>query len=281
VFNGTAGRLRFHLLLWDETNDPEPLRHAIEAGEFLLESAEDAGDGGLYWKIPPGYGGPNDTTYLGYAHGAAGIADTLLDLFEATEDERFLSASQRAGRWLYRLAIPVLDDGDGLDWPAVEGEPPFGAAWCHGAAGVGRFFLHAAELDALPEAATIAARAARTVARGVRSQSPIQCHGLAGNIEFLLDMSRSTGDQAYLAETRSLARLLEAFGREKNGVLMWPSDPPDVFTPDYIVGYAGVAVCLLRLGDPEEVPHQLSRPGFRRRCATSSSGDAESRRWEM
>jgi hypothetical protein len=281
LFNGTAGRLRFHLLLWDETNDPEHLRHAIEAGEFLLESAEDAGDGGLYWKTPPGYGGPSAITYLGYAHGAAGIADTLLDLFEATEDERYLSASRGAGRWLARLAIPVLDDDGGLDWPAVEGEPPFGAAWCHGAAGVGRFFLHSAQLDALPEAAAIAARAARTVARGVRSQSPIQCHGLAGNIEFLLDMFQSTGDRAYLAEARSLARLLEAFGREKDGVLVWPSDPPDVFTPDYMIGYAGVAVCLLRLGDPEELPHQLSRPGFRRRCATSSAGVAESRRWDM
>jgi len=109
----------------------------------------------------------------------------------------------------------------------------------------------------------------------MRSQSPVQCHGLAGNIEFLLDIFQSTGDQAYLAEARSLARLLEVFGREKDGVLVWPSDPPDVFTPDYMIGYAGVAVCLLRLGEPEELPHQLSRPGFLRRCATSSPGAAQ------
>jgi hypothetical protein len=280
MFNGTAGRLRFHLLLWDETNDPEHLHHAVEAGKFLLESAEDAGGGGLCWTIPPGYGGLSGSAQLGYAHGAAGIADALLDLFETTHEERFLSAAQGAGRWVARQAIPVLGDNSGLDWPAVEGEPPFGAAWCHGATGVGRFFLHAAQLDALPEAAAIAARAARTVARGVRAQSPTRCHGLAGNIEFLLDMFQSTQDPAYLAETRSLARLLEAFGREKDGVLLWPSDSPDVFTPDYTVGYAGVAVCLLRLGDPEELPHQLSRPGFRRRCTTSSPGVAEPRRWE-
>ncbi len=280
LFNGTAGRLRFHLMLWDETNDPEHLRHAIEAGEFLLESAEDAGDGELYWKTPPGYGGPFAITYLGYAHGAAGIADTLLDLFEATEDERFFSAARGAGRWLARLAVPVLDDESGLDWPHIAGEQrPFGAAWCHGASGVGRFFLHAAQLGALPEAGDIAARAARTTARGVRSQSPVQCHGLAGNIEFLLDMFQSTGDPAYLAETRSLARLLEAFGRE-DGVLVWPSDPPDVFTPDYMIGYAGVAVCLLRLGDPAQLPHQLSRPGFRRQCVKFSPGVAEPGRWQ-
>jgi lantibiotic modifying enzyme len=278
MFNGTAGRLRFHLLLWDETADPEHLRHAVEAGEFLLERAEDAGDDGLCWTIPPGYGGLSGPAQLGYAHGAAGIADALLDLFEATEDDRFLSAAQGAGSWLARLAIPVLDDDSGLDWPHLEGWPPAGAAWCHGATGVGRFFLHAAGLDALPGAPDIATRAARTVARGGRSQGPTQCHGLAGNIEFLLDVYRATGDEAYVAEARSLARLLEAFGREKDGVLAWPSDSPDTFSPDYMTGYAGVAVCLLRLANLGELPYQLSRPGFRYRRSSSSREVAEPKR---
>ena len=262
VFNGTAGRLRFHLLLWDETAEPEHLGHAVEAGESLLERVENTGDDGLCWKIPPGYGGLSDQSYLGYSHGAAGIADVLLDLFEVTYDERFLAAARGAGRWLARLAVPVLDDDSGLSWPVVEGVLPLGAAWCHGATGVGCFFLHAAELGVIPGAAELAARAARMVARGARSQGPTQCHGLAGNIEFLLDVFQTTGDRAYLAEARTLARLLEAFSHEKDGLLVWPSDSPEAFSPDYMTGYAGVAVCLLRLADPEELPHQLSRQGF-------------------
>lgn len=272
MFNGTDGRLRFHLLLYDETNDPSHLRHPVEAGEFLLESAEDTGEGGLKWKIPAGYGGLSGPAQLGYAHGGAGIADALLDLFEGTEDERFLYAAQGAGHWLARQAIPVLDDNSGLNWPhGEEDRLPAGSAWCHGAAGLGRFFLHAARLAALQEASAIAARAARTVARGARSQGPAQCHGLAGNVEFLLDMYRTTGDQAYLAEARSLARLLEALSTERYGMLMWPADAPDVFSPDYMTGYAGVAVCLLRLGDPEWLPHQLSREGFRHRRASTTA----------
>ncbi len=121
----------------------------------------------------------------------------------------------------------------------------------------------------IPGAADLAARAARTVARGARSLGPTQCHGLAGNIEFLLDMFQATGDGAYLAEARSLARLLEAFSHEKNGSLVWPSDVSDTFSPDYMTGYAGVAVCLLRLSDPERLPHQLSREGFRHRQANA------------
>ena len=111
LYNGTAGRLRFHLLLWDETDDPEHLGHAVEAGDVLLVAAEEAGPGEVRWRIPPGYDGLSGCANLGYAHGAAGIADVLLDLFEATRDERFLAPAQGAGRWLARLAVPLLEDG--------------------------------------------------------------------------------------------------------------------------------------------------------------------------
>jgi len=36
-----------------------------------------------------------------------------------------------------------------------------------------------------------------------------------------------------------------------------------IFTPDYMVGYGGVAACILRLREPEQRPRQLSRAGFR------------------
>ncbi len=265
LFSGIAGCLRFHLLLWDELSTSEHLTAAVAAGQRLLAMAEDAGDGMLRWVMPAGHGGMSGQAYLGYAHGAAGIADALLDLFEATRDERFRLTAHAAGRWLIHLAVPALDDASGLNWPEVPGQPASQCFWCHGAAGIGRFWLHAAGIDAMPEAASIAAAAARTVARGARWIGPTQCHGLAGNIEFLLDMFQATGDEAYWAEARSLARLLEAFAVERDGLLVWPSEYPAVYTPDYMVGYAGVAMCLLRLSDPHHRTDQLSRRGFRRR----------------
>jgi lantibiotic modifying enzyme len=262
LFNGTAGRLRFHLFLWDATCDQEHLRHALAAGEALLAAAEDAG-GEVRWTIPPGYDQLSGNAYLGYAHGAAGIADALLDLFDATGDERFLRAAQGAGRWLARLAVPALESDDGINWPIVAGGDRFGPFWCHGAAGIGRFFMEAAARHALPEAADLAARAARTVAHGARWAGPTQCHGLAGNIEFLLDMAQATGQRSYLHDAHTLARLLQAFASVRDGLLMFPSEGVHVFSPDYMVGYAGVATCLLRLSDPERLPHVMSRRGFR------------------
>jgi hypothetical protein len=277
LYNGTAGRLRFHLLLWDETADPEHLRHAVEAGEVLLAASEAAGPGEVRWRIPPGYDGLSGCANLGYAHGAAGIADVLLDLFEATSDQRFLAPAQGAARWLARLAVPVLEDGSGADWPTDEGTSLFAPMWCHGACGIGRFFLHAAQLRAHPEARDLALRAARSVARGARWATPTQCHGLAGNIEFLLDVLQATGDHCYLAEARSLAAILDSFALKQDGLLVWPSEEATVFTPDYTVGYAGVAVCVLRLADPEHLPHQLSRRGFQHRRRPMTAGCSHGR----
>jgi hypothetical protein len=267
MFHGTAGRLRFHLLLRNETGALAHLRHAIDAGEMLLKRATGDAVSGLHWRIPPGYDGLSGETYLGYAHGAAGIADTLLDLFEATSDERFLAAAQSAGRRLMRSSVLSLDDESGLDWPTVEGGPLVGPFWCHGATGVGQFFLHAARLNALPGAGDVAARAARTAAYGARWANPTQCHGIAGNIEFLLDMFAGTGDDFYLANARGLAEILGAFATERHGKLRWPSESPIKFVPSYMNGYAGVATCLLRLGDPER-SRLLIPQAFKRRDVT-------------
>jgi lantibiotic modifying enzyme len=250
-------------LLWDATGAPKHLDHAVAAGEQLLAASLAAGDGERCWEIPPGFGDLSSTAPLGYAHGAAGIADVLLDLYEATAERRFRLAAQEAGRWLARQAVPALDDGTGLAWPMSPGGEPMPAYWCHGASGIGRFFLHAAALDLLPGAVDLSTGAARAAARGARWAAPTQCHGLSGNIEFLLDAYQASGDAEYLAEARVLGRLLMAFRSEEGGLLRWPSDWPWVFGPDYMVGYAGVALAWLRLADPENRPHGLSRSGFR------------------
>lgn len=54
IFHGTAGRLRFNLLLWQETQAPEHLAHAVEAGEFLLTRSERVANGLARWIIPQG-----------------------------------------------------------------------------------------------------------------------------------------------------------------------------------------------------------------------------------
>lgn len=252
VFNGTAGRVRFHLEVWRRLDSAENLQAALTAGDALLYSAQRSEAGELKWAIPPGYEGLSGNIQLGYAHGAAGIADTLLELYEATREQRFLEAARGAGRWLLSQAAPALEDGSGLCWPSQAGAAPHAAFWCHGSAGVGKFFLHAARLEALPEAASVVERCFKTVARGTRWANPVQCHGLSGNLEFLLDVYQATRKPEYLAEVHELAGFLQAFAVEKEGHLYWPAENPFLLSPSYMVGYAGVAACLLRLAEPEQ-----------------------------
>jgi serine/threonine protein kinase len=263
LFHGTAGRLRFHLCLWDETGEQEHLRHAIACGEHLLATASHNENGEVFWRLPEGYRGLSGQIYLGYAHGAAGIADALLDLFEVTGDERSLSVLRGVAQWLRRQAVTAGDDESALNWPKREGEPATAPFWCHGGTGIGQFFLHAAQHDFFPEAGELAARAARSVARSTRWANPTQCHGLAGNIEFLLDMYQATGQDMYREQAFSLARCLAAFALEQEESRVFPSEVPTVFTPDYMVGYSGIAVCILRLNEPAHRPRQLCRRGFR------------------
>jgi serine/threonine protein kinase len=271
LFNGSAGRVRFHLWLWGETGERDELTFALSAGEHILCTAKDEGDEALSWTIPAGYDGLSGQKNLGYAHGAAGIGCALLDLFDATGDERFLAGANGAAVWIARNAIPILQDESGFAWPANEGGPPHLALWCHGAAGIGRFFLHAAELDVFPDARMLAVGAARSVAE-TRALGSCQCHGLAGNIEFLLDMFQFTEDEMYLTQAQSLALVLESLQGERDGLLVWSSESPNVFTPDYMVGYAGVLTCLLRLSEPETLPHQLGYCRFRQKGDPRSIG---------
>jgi lantibiotic modifying enzyme len=129
--------------------------------------------------------------------------------------------------------------------------------------GIGLFLLKASNNKFLPEAKGLMLRAARTVALSGRFAGPTQCHGLAGNIEFLLDVSQSTGKVEYFQAAKLLGRLLEAFAIKDGQGLVWASDPHNQVNVGYMVGYAGVAACLARLSGRKRLPRLLSRKAFK------------------
>jgi hypothetical protein len=248
LFDGAAGRLRFHLLLWDETGEAEHLAAAEGLGRWLRAALDGA---------PP--------EHLGYARGIAGIADALLDLAEATGDGEALAAAVAVAGDLANRAMPALEDGSGLVWPERPGGPPAGPLWCIGATGIGTLFLHAARLGAVP-GAEVADRVGRFAARGGRWLGPEQCHGLAGTIEYLLDLAQATDDAAYVAETASIVALLTAFVDEEDGPHTAVLGAGGVrLGPGFLTGAAGVALAVLRASDPWTRPRTLTRAGFRHR----------------
>ncbi|MGH8905235.1 MAG: lanthionine synthetase LanC family protein [Egibacteraceae bacterium] len=275
LFHGAAGRLLVLLLLWDETGDPQILDRAVRIGDELLDLREGE-PGEARWRIPAGYADLSGRCYLGYAHGAAGIADTLLDLFDVTGEQRYAEAALDAISWIARQAVPTLDDVSGLGWPQVENgrlHPPF---WCHGATGIGRLLLHAARRGVSSDAPDLLMRTCRSVANGARWSGPTLCHGLTGNVELLLDVAQWTGQRHFLDAADRLMLLANAFVVASDDGCAWISEAPRQITPDYLIGYGGVAITYLRRG-VQDRPHQLSRAGFRYRSLTRAASPATSK----
>lgn len=254
VFHGTAGRVLGHLLVWDETQDEVDLEHARRLGERLL-ALRDGGPGEAFWRIPDGYGGLSGQVQLGYAHGAAGIADVLLELFVATGDPRFRDVAADAVSWLARQALPALNDGSGAGWPATPNGPSHAPFWCHGAAGIARLWLNASRLGIGAASSELLQRAAWAVARGASWAGPTLCHGLAGNAELLLDVGGATGEPKFRLEAERLMTLAASYANDTPGGLGWICDPTtSSLSPDLMVGYGGTALAALRFAVPHHPP---------------------------
>jgi len=269
LFGGEAGALRAHLLILEELSDPAALKAAVACGDRLLAGAEEAGEGRLRWRSRPDPGEAEGALHVGYAHGSAGIADVLLDLAAVSGEARYLHAAVAGGRWVEDQARPALRDGSGVAWPERQGGEVSPAIWCRGSTGIGRLLLRlGARGDEI--AAEQAQRAAQTVTLGGRFLGPTSCHGLAGSVEFLLDVHAATGEPAWLEAADSLAALLETFRTDDGG---WWSDSGKPLGFDLLTGRAGVAIGLLRLAAPGAVTPLLTpqRAGAGRMVATERS----------
>jgi hypothetical protein len=243
VFHGTAGRLLGHLVVWQLTADDEDLDAARAAADHLVRTAVRT-PGRRAWPIPDGFDGLSGVTFLGYAHGAAGIADALLYLAEADNDDRYLNVGAEALQWVLDHA-QTGDDG-AVRWPVKPGGKAHPAMWCHGAGGIGTTLLHASRLIDDDRLLTYAYQAAIAVG-SIRWCQTSLCHGLAGSIAFLADARQQIDDPRLTGALEDAVHLLLAFRDVGGGYV---TDAPRVVSPDLMVGYGGVVVALCRAADP-------------------------------
>jgi serine/threonine protein kinase len=250
VTHGTAGIGLALLHLWDRTGDEEFLKRATESADSLVSSVDDGPDG-LIWGTPAAFesrlaGG----RYYGFAHGTAGVGYFLLCAALASGRSDYLQLARQAGETL--LASATVSDGVAL-WGACPGYPTTAPYWCHGSAGIGGFLtrLHRATGDdRFDKVAQMAATAVMENSwRGVLGQ----CHGVAGNGEFLLDMADAEdaghdGPGRYEAMAHELARILLASRARRGGRLLFPDEEGDV-SAGWGGGMSGILSFLLRLRD--------------------------------
>ncbi len=236
--HGTAGVGLGQLHQWRRTGDDRFLARAMLSAEHIVQTARRAAGEPITWTVPES--APTrlaGTTTYGFAHGTAGIATFLLYAGAATGEAAFTELGAAALASLLPHAVEV---DTAAYWPVGPDNDELWPHWCNGSSGIGTAMLRAhlaTGEDVFRRAAEAAARA------GFRERwrhGPVQCHGLAGDSELVLDLATLGGDAdsrdrhraraADQADALWLMRRHDARGRGR------PDEPasPDKTGPDKI-----------------------------------------------
>jgi lantibiotic modifying enzyme len=249
-YSGNAGRLRMHLAL-SRCSIATASAHGAAARRLVEALAV-----GPPWYSPPEHGNLGGAACVGYAHGAVGVADCLLDAWLVKGDPMARATVARSVAWLRDLSLPAVPRGTGAAWPLAIGGAPRWAGWCHGSAGVARLLFRAAEHGFGDEAAELALRASYTVKSSMKWAGPSQCCGLAGATELLLDAYLATGDVRWKESAKQFGQILLAkaeVASSRRSESHWGVG--------WLSGLGGVVTCLLRLEEPS-IAYPLSLAGM-------------------
>ena len=181
-------------------------------------------------------------------------ANSFTRTLSSDADLYFVHPKQKAvfGRPAYPslrdVGVPVAD-GRGLSWKQGpdSAEAPW-THWCNGAAGVGAFFLSlwSATGDATFHDAAVSAGRAITSTRPFGSCC--RCHGLAGDGDFLLDLSAAGVCGAeFRHAAEHIGAKLDALAIHDSFAVKWPHEGNGEPRPGYMRGYTGVHSFRLRL----------------------------------
>jgi type 2 lantibiotic biosynthesis protein LanM len=258
VIGGAAGCIAALLSLYAVAPSQAILAAACQCGDHLITSAR---------PLAVGIGWSNkfaETPLAGFAHGNAGIALFLLQLFALSGEERFRQAALQAIAYEDSLFSPERQNWPDLrrspvsqvegDRSATHEKLPYMVAWCHGAPGIGLARL--GSLSVLHDAkvhAEIDAALETTIKRGFGMNHSL-CHGDMGNLDILLTATQLLANERYKEELQRIApMLLDSIETQS-----WISGVPQgVETPGLMVGLAGMGYALLRLAESERIPSVL------------------------
>jgi hypothetical protein len=159
LLSGNAGAV-LGLLALAEDLGSGLLERANDLGREILRAGKWSGDG-LSWRtgLPPAR-----RRLTGFAHGAAGIALALFELWDRTGDERFRRAGDGALRYERRFFDEARGNWADLRRGAAKPRRGFVTGWCHGAPGIALSRLRAWELTgerAYAEEASVALETTR------------------------------------------------------------------------------------------------------------------------
>jgi lantibiotic modifying enzyme len=267
VLDGRAGAIRALLFAAEKRLDPgtTALQSAIRFGHEIIGLAE-RGDDGWSWRTTAT---ATTRNLLGYSHGTAGIACALDDLFRVTGEHVF----QQGARAAWQHEISWFDEG-AQNWPDFRvtaadesrGESrgaQFAFSWCHGAPGTALALARHIALDpeSRPHLEAVLGRSVETTIASigpprqrVNGLSFCLCHGIAGNADIVLEITRLSGRKDPHPAVLAAAHAGMDRHHESGD---WPCGVPGGDeTPALLLGLSGIGHFYLRLHDAS-VPSPL------------------------
>jgi len=243
-YNGKAGVGFLFLTLFTVTDSKQYFDCAITIANTILTNAQYIYDD-IYWTDHL-----TQKHFLGFAHGIAGIGYFFTQLYKVANNEIYLSVIHKIAETLVRHSEqskkPML-----INWPDEQDQNISNNFWCNGTAGIAQFFLEAYKITKNEAYETILFKSVNTVTRCSSFLNPTMCHGLSGNINFLINYYQFTHDQTIKMEIFRLSEVLKMAGKTINNYLLFHSESPFIITPDFWVGCSGTAYIFLRLSDIE------------------------------
>lgn len=253
VMSGSAGCALAMLSLYKASGDTGALDKAVLCGHHLMEKAAKKADGSLGWPTI------NGKMLSGFSHGAAGIAYSLLNLYEITRDEKYLGTAIKGIGYensrfsdSYQNWYDLREDGQNRTT-----EPRFMVSWCHGAPGIGLARTATLHLKDSPEIrANISAALGTTLKAGTMNADHLCCGNL-GRAETLFYPAMVLGDEALLKEAYNRVFGVLVRAKHDGHYRLFHTGDDDFFNPGFFQGVAGIGYQLLRMAYPGKFPSVL------------------------
>jgi type 2 lantibiotic biosynthesis protein LanM len=254
VISGLGGCLAALIALYKVAPSDRLMNALMTLAVHLLNNAQPQATG-IAWNTNI----PSIAPLTGFAHGAAGIGWSLLELYHLTRKTEYRTAGISTFAYERHCYSPAE-----RNWPDFRrlrnrAEAAFVRGWCHGSPGVILSRLRAMKHADCPELRAEVNAGLDTMDEAF-GWSHCLCHGDFGNLEVLLQASELLQSQQWREKfERHLGRTLESGSR--NGWLV--DSPVGLESPGLMTGLAGVGFGLIRAAVPTEVPSVLilSPPG--------------------
>jgi eukaryotic-like serine/threonine-protein kinase len=230
------GSVLLGLILLLEANAPSKPPALIDKGHELCARLEDV------LVLEPAIGKQGSVSYLGMAHGWAGILYVLLRWAQFT-DIQPVSAVEERLRQLARLAQFTRR---GAKWPVQAGPGSISlAGWCNGSAGYVHLWTLARRIYGDGEYLELAEKSGRDAFEGSGGGHGLCC-GFAGQAYAQLNLYKHTGDRIWLDQARTLVKKAAMFG---NGIA---SRAEEGLPHSLYKGDVGVAILVAEMERPEQ-----------------------------